>query len=77
MYDTENEGETSTTEHVLAVIDSNSNVTEYNDSVETTQGDFDNEDPGEVTRAIVAIKKEDGQTTYRDDDYKYVNHNNQ
>ena len=41
-----------------------------------TWEDFDNEDPGEVIGAIVAIKKEDSQTTYKDNDYNYMDHNN-
>ena len=73
----DNEDETGTMEHMLAVIDSNSNTTKCHDFFEPTKEDFDNENCGEVIGATIAIKKEDSQTTYKDDDYKYVDHNNQ
>ena len=57
MHDANNEGETGTMEHVSAVISLNPNVTEYHGSVEPTQEDFDNEDPGEVIGAIITSRK--------------------
>ena len=77
IQDVDNEEEAGTMEHVLAMVDSNSNGIECHNSFDSTQKDFNNEDPGEVIGAIVAIKKEDSQTTYKNDDYKCVNHNNQ
>ena len=47
VHGTDNEDETETMEHVLAVIYSNSNATKCHGSFEPTQENFDNEDPGE------------------------------
>ena len=77
IHNVDNKEEASTMEHVLAVIQSNSNITKFHGSFEPIQEDFNNEDPGEVIGAIVAIKKEDSQTSYKDDDYEYMDHNNQ
>ena len=57
VHDAENKDDTGTMEHVLAVIDSNSNVTEYHSCVEPTQEDFDDEDPGEVIGVIFPSRK--------------------
>ena len=36
-----------------------------------------NKNPIEVIGAIIAVKEEDSQTSYKDDNYKYMHHINQ
>ena len=61
-------------QHILAMVDSNSNRVECHNSFDPTREDFNDEDPGEGMKAFFANKKEDSQTTYKDDDYKQIEH---
>ena len=61
-------------DHVLAMVDFNSNGFDCHNYFDSTREDFNHEDPGDVIRVVVANKKEDSQITYKDDSYEWIDY---